>query len=192
MRKSCKYFMILLLAGFTTGALEPEPRPHPLDLEEYLDADDWFEAGLAMNNEGKYREAADAFAKSLSIHPDNPLSYLNLGTAQALSGDYDRSIESLKKSVRLNPSLALGFANLAEVCFRASRYQEAADAYSSLLTLWPDNANAHYKLGLAYLSLHDAGKAQAEYLVLKRVDPELASKLNDAINSAGSRSGAEK
>jgi tetratricopeptide (TPR) repeat protein len=184
MKTSCKYMMFLLLAGFATGALEPEPPPHPVDQEEYLEGDDWFQLGLLMNSEGKYREAADAFAKSLSVQPNNPLSYLNLGTAQALSGDFDRSIDSLKKSVRLNPTLALGFANLAEVCFRAHRYQEAIEAYSSLLHLWPDNANAHYKMGMAYLSLNDAGKAQAEYLVLKMVDPDLAEKLNQAINSA--------
>jgi tetratricopeptide (TPR) repeat protein len=186
MNKSCKYIMLLLLAGLTTGALEPEPLTHPLDQEEYLEADDWFQAGLAMNSEGKYREAADAFSKSISIHPDNPLSWLNLGTAQALMGDYDRSIDSLKKSVRLNPTLALGYANLAEVCFRTRRYEDAVQAYTSLLTLWPDNANAHYKRGLAYLSMKDAGKAQAEYLVLKLVDPDLADRLIDAINHAAS------
>lgn len=187
MRSTCKYFMLLVLAGLTTGALEPKPIPAPIDQEEYLEADDWFQAGLAMNSEGKYQDAADAFLKSIAIDPGNPLAWLNLGTAQALLGQFDRAIDSLKKSVRLNPGLALGYANLAEVCFRAQRFQEAIDSYTSLLALWPDNANAHYKRGLAYLFLHDAGKAQAEYLTLKMVDPDLAEKLIQAINSAASQ-----
>ena len=180
-----KYFLSLLIAGLTTGALEPRPLPAPLDQEEYLDADDWLQAGLALSSEARYIEAADAFAKSLSIEPDNPMSWLNLGTAQALLGDYLRAIKSLKRSVQLNPQLALGFSNLAEVCFRANRFQEAAEAYSALLELWPDNPNALYKLGLSYFMLNDSGKAQAQYLSLKIVDPELADKLREAINKDG-------
>lgn len=174
--------MIVLIAGLTTGALEPRPLPAPLDQEEYLDADDWFQAGLTLNGEARYQDAAEAFAKSISIAPDNALAWLNLGTAQALLGDYSRAVQSLKKSILLNPKLAVAFANLAEVCYRAELYQEAVEAYTSLLALWPNNANALYKLGLAHIFLNEVGKAQAEYLSLKIVDPELADKLLQAIN----------
>lgn len=187
MKNHCKYVMLLLLAGLTTGALEPTPDSPAIDQEEYLEADDWFQAGLAMNSEGRYRDAAEAFSRSIAIQPENPLAWLNLGTAEALLGDYDRAIHSLKKSLSLDPTLALGFSNLAEVCFRMGRYQEAIEAYTSLLDLWPQNANAHYKRGLAYLFLKDSGKAQAEYLALKMVDPALADKLLDAITGAASR-----
>ena len=173
--------MLLLIAGLTTAALELTPSPAPLDQEEYLEADDWFEAGIVFNSEGRYREAAEAFSRSISIKPGNPLSWLNMGTAQALVGQYPQAIEALKKSVLLDPKLALGFANLAEVCFRSERFQEAIDAYTTLLTFWPQNPNALYKLGLAYLLLNDPGKAQAEYLALKMVDPDLADKLLEAI-----------
>lgn len=179
-----KYFLMLLVAGFTTGALEPSPLSAPVDIEEYLEADDWFEAGLAMNGEGKYQEAAEAFARSLSIQPGNPLAWLNLGTAQALTGEFPKAIENLKKSVRLDPKLALGYANLAEVCFKERRFAEAVEAYTTLLTLWPENANALYKMGLAHLFMNEAGKAQAEYLALKMVDPELAEKLLQVIKKS--------
>jgi tetratricopeptide (TPR) repeat protein len=182
-----KYFLTLLIAGLTTGSLEPKPLPETIDQEEYLDADDWFQAGLAFNSESRYDDAAEAFAKSISIDPKNALSWLNLGTAQALLGEYELSIQSLKKSVVLNPQLALAFSNLAEVCFRNEHFKDAAEAYTSLLALWPDNANALYKLGLVHLHLNEAGKAQGEYLTLKRVDPELAEKLLDAITQGDTR-----
>jgi len=178
------YVLLLLVAGLSTGALEPKPMPPPLELEEYLEADDWFQEGITLNSVGRYREAAEAFAKSLAIEPKNPLSWLNMGTAQALEGDYPHAIEALQRSVRLDPKLALGFANLAEVCFRTDRFQEAVEAYTSLLALWPHNPNALYKRGLAYLLLNDTGKAQGEYLALKVVDPELAGKLLEAIKRA--------
>jgi tetratricopeptide (TPR) repeat protein len=176
------YILIALLAGLTTGAVEPKPEPVPIDQEEYLDADDWFRVGLALNSGGRYQEAMNAFARSISIAPDNALSWLNLGTAQALTGDYDSSVESLRKSVELNPKLTLAYSNLAEVCFRSRRFPEAIEAYHALLALSPNNANALYKLGLSYLFLNNPGKAQVEYLSLKLLDPELAEKLRQAIN----------
>jgi len=182
-----RYFLILLLAGLTTGAIEKSKVHAPLDQEEYLGAEDWFQAGVALNGAERYQEAKEAFTRSIAIEPGNPLSWLNLGTAQALLGDYPEAMVTLKKSVQLNPKLAIGFANLAEVCFRTERFEAAVEAYSTLLVLWPDNANAIYKLGLSHLRLEEPGKAQAEYLSLKIVDPELADKLLQAIKSGAAR-----
>ena len=178
------YVVLLLFASLATGALMPKPEPVRVEQEEYLEADDWFEAGVALNREERYREAAKTFTKSISLSPQSALSWLNLGTARALSGDDNRAIESLKKAVQLDPSLALAYSNLGEVCFRADRHEEAVEAYTALLRLWPGNANAHYKLGLSYLLLREPGKAQAEYLSLKIIDPELAEKLRHAIIQA--------
>jgi tetratricopeptide (TPR) repeat protein len=175
------YFMVLLLAGLSGGVNEARPAPAPLDQEEYLDAEDWFRAGLAMNSAGNFREAAEAFSRSIAIDPENPLAWLNLGTAQALRGDFATSISSLRKAVHLDPKLTMGFANLAEVYFRTERFQEALECYAKLLDLKPDDSNAHFKRGLAFLLLDQAGKAQAEYLFLKMLDPELAAKLLQAI-----------
>ncbi|MBU5612353.1 tetratricopeptide repeat protein [Geomonas azotofigens] len=172
---------LLLFTGLASGALMPMPQPVHIEQEEYLEADDWFQAGVELNSEGNYREATEAFSRSVALAPSNALAWLNLGTTQALSGDYDRAIVSLKKSVLLDNSLALAYSNLGEVCFRADRYEDAAEAYASLLKLWPGNANALYKLGLTHLLLNEAEKAQGEYLSLKIVDPELAEKLRHAI-----------
>ncbi|WP_224982461.1 tetratricopeptide repeat protein [Geomonas agri] len=172
---------LLLFTGLATGGLIPKQQPIHIEQEEYLEADDWFQAGVELNSEGNYLEATEAFSRSVSIAPGNALAWFNLGTSQALTGDYIRAIDSLKKSVLLDNSLALAYSNLAEVCFKADRYQEAADAYVTLLKLWPGNANALYKLGLTHVLLDQKEKAQGEYLSLKIVDPELAEKLRRAI-----------
>mgnify|MGYP001221532136 CR=1 FL=1 len=172
---------LLLFTGLATGALMPNPPPVHIEQEEYLEADDWFQAGIELNSEGNYREATEAFSRSVALAPSNPLGWLNLGTSQALIGDYGHAIDSLNKSVQLDPSLALAYSNLGEVCFRADRYNEAVVAYTILLKLWPGNANALYKLGLSHLLLDETDKAQGEYLSLKMVDPELAEKLRHAI-----------
>jgi len=176
------YFLVLLLAGLTASVAHPGPLPAPLDQEEYLNAQDWFNMGLALNSAGNYRDAAEAFARSIAVDPENPLAWLNLGTAQALSGDPAAALDALEKAVRLDPKLALGYANLGEVYLQLKRFPEAVAAYGTLLKLWPNDANAHFKLGMAYLYLGDTGKAQGECLALQPLDPELAGKLNQAIS----------
>jgi len=174
--------LVLFLAGLSTGVTETRALPAPLDQEEYLDAEDWFRAGVAFNNAGKYREASEAFARSIAVDPENPVAWLNLGTAQALAADYAEAVASLRKAVRLDPTLAIGYANLGEIYLRTGRFGEALEVYSALIALLPDDPAAHYKRGLAYLYLADTAKAQAEYLRLKTLDPELAGKLLQSIN----------
>jgi len=46
----------------------------------------------------------------------------------------------------------------------------------------PDNANAHYNLGLAYFSLNDRDSALEQYKILKTLDTEMANELLKVIN----------
>ena len=70
-RQPASYVMLLLIAVFTTGAVEQKTQaPTDLSHEEYRDADDWFKAGVALNAERRYREAADAFEESPGIAGD--------------------------------------------------------------------------------------------------------------------------
>lgn len=178
------YLLLAVMASLTTGAFPPPDQTPPVDHEEYRDADDWFQSGLAFNGEGKYNDAAHAFGRVVSIEPDNAFAWMNLGTMQALMGEYDKSIDSLNKSVRLAPKLAQGYANLGEVCYRAGHFPEAIEAYGRLLEIWPDNAYAHYKRGLAFLFIDQPEKSREEYFLLKNLDSDLARQLLHALEEA--------
>jgi thioredoxin-like negative regulator of GroEL len=45
----------------------------------------------------------------------------------------------------------------------------------------PDDADAHYNLGLTYIILKDRGFAMEQYKILKKLDTELANKLFNEI-----------
>jgi tetratricopeptide (TPR) repeat protein len=57
------------------------------------------------------------------------------------------------------------------------RYQEEVEAYKQAIRLKPDDADAHYNLGLAYLGLDDKGSALEEDKILKGIDSEMANGL---------------
>jgi tetratricopeptide (TPR) repeat protein len=60
-------------------------------------------------------------------------------------------------------------------------YKEEIESYKQAIRLDPDNAEAHYNLGLTYLCLEDNGSALEQYKILKKLDTELANRLFDLI-----------
>lgn len=60
-------------------------------------------------------------------------------------------------------------------------FTEAIEAYKQAICIKPDDAEAHYYLGLTYLLLEDRGSALQEYRILKDLDKDLANKLFNLI-----------
>ena len=58
----------------------------------------------------------------------------------------------------------------------------AAQAFSKLLDQLPDNAQAHYGLGVAFLGMGNRPAATAQYNILTSLSPALANKLLEALN----------
>jgi Flp pilus assembly protein TadD len=57
-----------------------------------VDGDEFFRQGLALSRQGRWKEAVTAYKKSLTVHPDNPQTYLNLGFVYYELG-YDREAQ---------------------------------------------------------------------------------------------------
>lgn len=67
------------------------------------------------------------------------------------------------------PHLARQLVKQGEVDYQANRLDSALSAYQQAIALRPDNAEAHYRLGLLYEDLQQLDKAIAEYqLVVQR------------------------
>ena len=64
-----------------------------------------------------------------------------------------------------------------------TKYQKAIESYKQAIRIDPDHRNAHYNLGLAYLSLNDRDSALEQYKILKKLDTEKANKLFNLIYS---------
>ncbi|MCX7771382.1 MAG: tetratricopeptide repeat protein [Proteobacteria bacterium] len=60
-------------------------------------------------------------------------------------------------------------------------HRESMEAYKQAIRIKPDDAKAHYNLGLVYLILNDRNSALDFYKKLKTLNPEMANRLFNLI-----------
>ena len=58
---------------------------------------------------------------------------------------------------------------------------DTIESYKQAIRINPDDAFAHFNLGLAYFLLNDRDSAMEQYKILKKLDTEMASKLFNEI-----------
>jgi tetratricopeptide (TPR) repeat protein len=94
-------------------------------------------------------------------------------------GDEAAAAEALKALAAENPDAVIkGLFERANDLFDNNQAGEAAKLYRQVLDVEPDNARAHYKLGLALLSSEDLENAKVHlqrFVELAPDDPEAAS-----------------
>ncbi|MGC8912800.1 MAG: tetratricopeptide repeat protein [Thermoplasmata archaeon] len=82
------------------------------DLVEVLEAilpvhttDDvfWYYNGLALAKLGKLKEALDSFSVSAKLNPDDPDTYLAIGTIYSQLRDYEKATEALNEVLKRRP-----------------------------------------------------------------------------------------
>lgn len=65
--------------------------------------------------------------------------------------------------------------------YRQNRYEEAIKSFKEAIRIRPDDAEAHYHLGVTYLNNEKQGPALDEYKILKALDEKLADDLFNLI-----------
>ena len=81
-----------------------------------------------------------------------------------------RQIESLlTKSIELDPALAEAQLQLGNLYSDQSKYADAIPHYKRALELNTDLADAHYRLGQAYVRTGEKDRAQAELQVYQQL-----------------------
>jgi Tfp pilus assembly protein PilF len=64
---------------------------------------------------------------------------------------------------------------------KSVKLMEAADTLKQIIRIEPDNADAHYYLGLTYIIKGNKGSALDEHKILKELDKERANELFNMI-----------
>jgi len=96
-------------------------------------------AAVALEDQGKYAEAAEAYRRILATHPDSPIAWTNLGNAEMQLGDSARAEDAFRKALALDAMSADALNNLAWLLYRQKRLGEAEElAHRAVAAPAPD------------------------------------------------------
>jgi tetratricopeptide (TPR) repeat protein len=113
----------------------------------------WFWArALAAASAGEFELAEEVAEEGAEAYPSHAVLQNNLGVLKELAGDLAGAEELIRGARKNEPSLPQLSKNLGDLVYRASRYEEAWDAYSRAVELAPDlGDDVYFKLGnIAY------------------------------------------
>jgi predicted O-linked N-acetylglucosamine transferase (SPINDLY family) len=118
--------------------------------------------GVALLQQGKFREAENLIQDILLRQPANFEALQLLGVIALQTGRVDRSVGLIAKAIKINPSVPAAHCNMAAALLRLGRHADAVASYGKAIALKPDFAEAY----------NDRGNALRQ---LRRLDEALAS-----------------
>jgi predicted O-linked N-acetylglucosamine transferase (SPINDLY family) len=111
--------------------------------------------GLAADQRGDRRRAAQLIESAIAADPSNGLYHLNLGNAQRVLGRADDALASYARATELSPSRFAAWFNLGQLHAERGEPERAAAAFRQALRI--ESASAEARLGLA-AALVDTGQ----------------------------------
>lgn len=134
-------------------------------------AQDHLRLGIDFFLSGELEVAIDEFREAARLRTGYADAYHNLGVALAKSGELTGAIAAWSLAQQLDPSGALLRYHMSALVsynygislVRQGDLQLAMAEWQKALNIQPDLAEAHYALGLGYLSLGNAPQAAIEF-----------------------------
>jgi len=102
-----------------------------------------------QNNE----KAIEAYTKSISLNPNNPIFYCNRAAAFNAIGKYNNAIEDCQKAIELDSTYSKAYCRLGLAFSYLKDYERAASCYKQACDLEPNNVGYqnNYQLTLNHL-----------------------------------------
>jgi len=135
-----------------------------------FDPEMWNYIGMAYWGKGDYKKALEAYQQALSLDPDYPLVFNNLGSLQLSlflrdkkTEDLNKALNYFKQAIALDPELVSAYNGLGGAYKKLGKVEEAIACWQKALELNPNYDFSLYNLGLTYFELGDK-KAALKYL----------------------------
>lgn len=141
-------------------------------LRTKLEADQWFERGLALEQTGApYEQIIEAYQKAAELDPQSAGALVNLGTVFFNGHAWSDAEAQYKKALDLDPGYALAHFNLGNLYDERGDFQNALRHYHEALKHHVNYADAHYNLALLYQGMRDNLNAMRHWRAYLRLDP---------------------
>ena len=116
--------------------------------------------GAALQVQGKFQEAVQAFDRAIALSPDFAEAHSNRGNALKELGQLDESVASYDKAIRLKPDFSDAWFNRGNALKDIGELDQAVESYNKTLEIRPDFAPAHRNLSA--LKTYVAGDEQID------------------------------
>jgi Flp pilus assembly protein TadD len=124
----------------------------------------------ARIQEGNMADAEPILRKALEVNSALAKTHFFLATALKATGRYDEAIDHLRRASASYPKDRVVLNQLGRVLFLKRQFREAIAVFNNVLTIDPEDLQAHYNLMLAYQGLgrkEDAERARQLYFRFK-------------------------
>ncbi len=153
------YGIGLFLQGDFKGASAAFQKITEIDANR---ADGWVNMGRAAVQEGDLGRAREVLEKALKVKPQLAAAHYFYARVLRNLGDYDGAAQHLQQVVAQYPRDRVALNDLGRIRFLQRRYQDALTPLQSVLTIDPEDLQAHYNLMLCYQGLGRETDAQRE------------------------------
>jgi Tfp pilus assembly protein PilF len=138
-------------------------------------ADGWVNVARARIQEGNMAAAETMLRKALEIDPRLAKTHFFLGSALKSLGRYDEALGHLREAARQYPRDRVVRNQLGRVMFLKRQYAEAIGEFKQVLSIDPEDLQAHYNLMLCYQGMGDAASADRERTLYTRFKADESS-----------------
>lgn len=149
-------------------AAEADPHRAP-SVSASADEVRYMEQGRYYRQEGRYKEARQAFEKAIGLNPGNDKAYLGLGWCYEKEGRFSEALDSFKKVIQMNPEEEDAYLELGWLYTGQKKYAEAKEAFEMALQLTTDRKNVVY-LNLGFYYKHQKDYWQAGEAFKKSIE----------------------
>jgi len=164
---------LLLFVGFRARAIEAlrtvvQEDPHHVRA--------WTSLGFLHAEQGRLREATQAFDQALALRTDAPTLF-NAGYVLQRAGRHEAAMGHFQRAIALDANLDRAWYGLGLSLAHEGRHEEAIPKFEEAARLQPFNPYAGYQLAAAWFKLGRQDKVQSEYVRVKGFDPKVAERI---------------
>jgi tetratricopeptide (TPR) repeat protein len=157
-----------------------------VELHDPLSADEHVALGVAYEREGKPDRATAEYKAALRVQSDHVPALVNLGNLAVAAGETADAESWYGRAVRIGgPSAAPGANNLAWLYLTQGKRLASAESLARKALAWdprPEYVDTLVKVLITMGKPLEAGRAVDEASAQWRDDPQMSSKLRDALS----------
>jgi tetratricopeptide (TPR) repeat protein len=118
-----------------------------------------YKRGEDESKRKNWANAIEAFGSATKEDPQYPEAWRELGRAYMYARQYSDAETAFRKYLGLAPNEHLAYLNMAWVLFNEKKYEEEKGLLLNRIAEAPDDGDALFRLGTAYLALHQPAQA---------------------------------